>query len=171
MTWSDAARAAALEARRRHKSLHAYDSNPQGRWLKEEMRRAAKELHRKGFPLAGAETFSLVAKLPTKLLVQLPGRNNEHKFIKRDDAKVKSMAEFIKKNGSIKGDSGKFYAPFVQINYRGQAFINEGNHRVRAYAAAGRKDIPVQIQYHAGGELRRGPVSLVTVMKYNRKRK
>jgi len=106
-------------------------------------------------------------KLPTKLLVQLPGQHGEHLAIKKDDAKVASMAEVIRKRGGILGPTGKPYRPFVNVDYKGRASMNEGNHRVRAYFAAGKKSVPVEIAYFAGGEKRKGPASLVTVIKYN----
>jgi hypothetical protein len=172
MAWSDAARAAALEVRRRNKTFK--QDNPGGSWLRGQMWRAARQFRAaqgRGLGLvAGATTATVETRLPAKLLTRLPGIMGEHLKIHPGDAKVASMAEVIRKRGAIKF-KGRVYKPFINVNYRGQAFINEGNHRVRAYAAAGKKSVPVQISYFAGGELRRGPASLVTIAKYNSRRR
>jgi GNAT superfamily N-acetyltransferase len=49
-------------------------------------------------------------------------------------------------------DNGKEYAPFVNVAWNGEAWVNDGNHRIMAAAALGWKDLPVQISYFDGGE-------------------
>ena len=44
------------------------------------------------------------------------------------------------------------YKPFINIDVNGKAWINEGNHRIRAAIEAGLNKIPFQVRYYDGGE-------------------
>jgi hypothetical protein len=48
--------------------------------------------------------------------------------------------------------NGEEYAPFVMVAYNGEAWVNEGNHRIMAAAALGWDELPVELKYFDGGE-------------------
>ena len=47
---------------------------------------------------------------------------------------------------------GEEYAPFVMVAYNGEAWVNEGNHRIMAAYRLGWKKMPIEIKYFDGGE-------------------
>jgi hypothetical protein len=55
--------------------------------------------------------------------------------------------------------NGQEYAPFVMVAYNGEAWVNEGNHRIMAAAALGWDELPVELKYFDGGErVKSGPL-------------
>jgi hypothetical protein len=62
----------------------------------------------------------------------------------------------MKKSNKLPIENGKQYAPFVVVDQEGDAWVNEGNHRIMAAAHLGWKCLPVELKYFTGGEDRRG---------------
>ncbi|OEU68461.1 MAG: hypothetical protein BBJ57_07225 [Desulfobacterales bacterium PC51MH44] len=140
-------------------SERVYIDNPGGEWLKHERERAIK----KGG--GGSRTGNIRSvTVPIDELINLPGRNEEHKHIAPDDTRVLKLAESIKKEGFKS-------TPFLNVEHDGSVNINEGNHRIRAAKLAGLKEIDVEIGYYAGGERVKGLMSLKRLIEFNEKRK
>jgi hypothetical protein len=74
----------------------------------------------------------------------------EQQNVRQDD--LKAIMKIMKDTGKLPLDRGQEYAPFVNVAWNGEAWVNEGNHRIMAAAALGWKDLPVQISYFDGGE-------------------
>ena len=47
---------------------------------------------------------------------------------------------------------GPVNEPFINVAYNGEAWVNEGNHRIMAAAALGWDTLPVELRYFDGGE-------------------
>ena len=43
-------------------------------------------------------------------------------------------------------------APFIMVMHDGQAWVNEGNHRIMVAAKLGWEYIPIELKYYVGGE-------------------
>lgn len=52
---------------------------------------------------------------------------------------------------------GKEHIPFIMVDYSGQPWVNEGNHRIMAAKKLGWKYLPTEVRYFAGGEEHKGP--------------
>ena len=65
-------------------------------------------------------------------------------------------------------DPEKIGMIFIQVDYSGKPWINEGNHRMAACHHLGFKYIPGYIQYHAGGECVEGALNPRTALKNKR---
>ena len=60
---------------------------------------------------------------------------------------------YMEKTGKLPPDPhGNEYAPFVMVAYNGEAWVNEGNHRIMAAYRLGWKKMPIEIKYFDGGE-------------------
>jgi hypothetical protein len=85
---------------------------------------------------------------PAKLL-DLPGKMGEHRVRGQEYsvALVARLVESIRNNG-YDPDS----TPLICIEANGDAFVYEGNHRIRAAAQVGVASIPVDVRYLGGAE-------------------
>jgi hypothetical protein len=116
--------------------------NPGGDWLENEQRRAANR-KAEGSTYMGALTANVRnINLDPVMLVRIPGMMGEHQRIFTEDERVNELAKAMKKEG-YQGSP-----VFINVDYEGDAFINEGNHRVRAALQAGLDTIPVEISYY-----------------------
>ena len=122
--------------------IHEDLGNP--RWLSWEQKLAEDN----GPYPSGADTGDVrISNFPLAELVKLPGRENEHRLanFETDDKTLDLLASF-KAGEPIKSPV------FVTVNYKGQAWISEGNHRVHVGHKFGLKTTPVLIRYFAGGQ-------------------
>jgi hypothetical protein len=54
---------------------------------------------------------------------------------------------------------GQEYVPFIVVAYNGEAWVNEGNHRIMAAARLGWNSLPIELKYYDGGErIKSGPL-------------
>jgi hypothetical protein len=75
----------------------------------------------------------------------------EQQNVRQQD--LEAIIKIMKDTGKLPTmDNGKEYAPFINVAWNGEAWVNDGNHRIMAAAALGWKDLPVQISYFDGGE-------------------
>jgi len=74
----------------------------------------------------------------------------EQQNVRQDN--LKALVKIMKDTGRLPMRQGQEYAPFINVAWNGEAWVNEGNHRIMAAAALGWKDLPVQIRYFDGGE-------------------
>jgi hypothetical protein len=133
--------------------------NPGGDWLKNKQKWAEKladeHRHRGGmaeYMIAGAVTAHMGIKKPMyispKVLLNLPGANQEERHRKPGDVKYDNLAKSVQDNGWKQQ-----HAVMVRVSHKGRAFIMEGNTRVRIAAANGVRDVLVQFEWVNGGEI------------------
>lgn len=128
-------------------------------WLKGEREYAKGRQEKTGRPINGTVTSSFEGRLPVSMIKNLPGENKEHLNKKiLTDYKATPIFESIKQEG-VKEPVTIF------VNYKGDAYISEGNHRTAIANAVGLKDIPVEVRYFAGGELVNGPWNMKNFVK------
>ena len=127
---------------------------PNEDWLQDKIDYAkSKGRNSFGVPYMGATTAYShdPVRVPVEILKRLPGMRGEQKAVRRND--LEAIMKIMKDTGKLPTlDSGKEYAPFINVAYDGSAWVNEGNHRIMAAAALGWEDLPVQISYFDGGE-------------------
>lgn len=113
-----------------------------------------------GVPYMGTVTAypSEEVRVPVDILKQLPGMRGEQKNVRRDD--LRAIMQIMKDTGKLPlKDNGEEYAPFINVAYNGEAWVNEGNHRIMAAASLGWRDLPVELRYFDGGErIKNGPM-------------
>jgi len=91
------------------------------------------------------------------LLKTLPGMRGEQKNVRQDD--LKAIVNIMKKTKKLPIVNGTEYVPFIMVAYNGEAWVNEGNHRIMAASILGWDKMPVEIRYFDGGErIESGPM-------------
>jgi len=127
---------------------------PNDEWLNKQIRKAKEEGRDEfGAPYTGKITayFPDKVKLPVDLLKKLPGMRGEQKNVRRED--LEKIMQIMKNTGKLPlSPFGTEYAPFVQVAWNGEAWVNEGNHRIMAADALGWEYLPVELRYYDGGE-------------------
>ena len=134
---------------------------PNEEWLDDAREYArGKARNRFGVPFMGKTTAYTTSDhpVPVAILKNLPGMRAEQSHVRHDD--LRAITKIMQDTGKLPlTDRGKEYAPFINVAYNGEAWVNEGNHRIMAAAALGWKDLPVQIKYFDGGErIKDGPM-------------
>jgi hypothetical protein len=127
---------------------------PNENWLQDKIDYAqSKGRNRYGVPYMGTTTAytSQNQRVPVDILRRLPGMRGEQQNVRQQD--LEAIIKIMKDTGKLPTmDNGKEYAPFINVAWNGEAWVNDGNHRIMAAAALGWKDLPVQISYFDGGE-------------------
>jgi hypothetical protein len=137
------------------------DHGPSG-WLeKKRLSILAEGLRANGSPKSFGPTttvFDGQVEMPLHRLRHIPGLMDEQRNVRPDS--LEWLLEYMKRTGRLPSisDTGKEYAPFIQIGANGRAFVNEGNHRIMAADKLGWESMPTQVQYHAGGETVASPI-------------
>jgi len=150
-------------------SLSLYTDNPGGDWLKN----ARADCHEAGTTIYGSPkrlgpvtaTFRRNALLPVAVISHFRGARGEHASTRED-----SLAWLKSKMGETQKlpvENGKQYAPFITVDCDGEAWISEGNHRIKAAKELKWKYIPVEVRYFTGGEGISGDLSPEMVKKYD----
>ena len=134
---------------------------PNEEWLDDAREYArGKARNQFGVPFMGKTTAYTTSDhlVPVAILKNLPGMRAEQSHVRHDD--LRAITKIMQDTGKLPlTDRGKEYAPFINVAYNGEAWVNEGNHRIMAAAALGFKDLPVQIKYFDGGErIKDGPM-------------
>jgi hypothetical protein len=86
-------------------------------------------------------------------LASLPGMRNEQMNVRKDD--LKWLMDYMERTGKLppkSSDPNDEYLPFIMVAYNGEAWVNEGNHRIMAAYRLNWPDMPVEIRYFDGGE-------------------
>lgn len=161
--------------RKEQASLTLYTDNPGGRWLAGKLEDpSVKKLNSKGAPERFGEdtaSFSGDTLIPVRVLANLKGASGEHTFVREESFSwLKNFMEENNKLPSLTHSPDRQYVPFIQVNYEGEAWVNEGNHRIKVAKALGWEYLPVRIQYHLGGEdITEGVLSPTKVKAYHAK--
>jgi hypothetical protein len=127
---------------------------PNENWLQDKIDYAqSKGRNRYGVPYMGTTTAytSQNKRIPVDILKRLPGMRGEQQNVRQQD--LEAIIKIMKDTGKLPTmGNGKEYAPFINVAWNGEAWVNDGNHRIMAAAELGFKDLPVQISYFDGGE-------------------
>lgn len=127
---------------------------PNEQWLQDKQEYAqSKKRNAYGVPYMGTTTAYTTKdfRVPVAILKTLPGMRGEQSRVRQDD--LQAIMQIMQDTGQLPlGRDGTEYAPFVNVAYNGEAWVNDGNHRIMAADRLGWKDLPVQISYFDGGE-------------------
>lgn len=125
---------------------------PNERWLQKKIDYAKRKGRTSyGVPYMGTTTAytSQNTRVPVDILRQLLGMRREQQNVRQDN--LKALVKIMKDTGRLPMHQGQ-YPPSINVAWNGEAWVNDGNHRIMAAAALGWKDLPVQIRYFDGGE-------------------
>ena len=127
---------------------------PNEEWLQDKIDYAkSKGRDEWGAPFFGSTT-AYVRPNPQVSVVRLEllkGMRNEQNNVRKTD--LEWLMATMEKTGKLPPDPhGNEYAPFVMVAYNGEAWVNEGNHRIMAAYRLGWKKMPIEIKYFDGGE-------------------
>jgi hypothetical protein len=132
-------------------------------WLQEKIDYAkSKGRNSYGVPYFGSTTAS-VRGTPPKVrvmrLASLPGMRNEQTNVRKND--LKWLMDYMEKTGKLppSHNPDKEYLPYIMVAYNGEAWVNEGNHRIMAAYRLNWQTMPIEIRYFDGGErIQSGPM-------------
>jgi hypothetical protein len=136
---------------------------PTEAWLQDKIDYAkSKGRNSFGVPYMGSTTASVRGTPPrvrVMRLASLPGMRNEQMNVRRDD--LKWLMDYMERTGKLPpGHDGGEYLPYIMVAYNGEAWVNEGNHRIMAAYRLNWPDMPVEIRYFDGGErVESGPMA------------
>jgi hypothetical protein len=106
-------------------------------------------------------SYNAGVAVPTAKLAALRGLNNEQDHVRHDTLAQmddEDMPMEFEDGWPLAGDwdeSGQRfepYAPFIQVDHEGRAWVNEGNHRIMTAANRGEPYVRTNVRYHLGGE-------------------
>lgn len=129
---------------------------PNEDWLQEKIDYAkSKGRNSYGVPYMGSTTASVRGAPPrvrVMRLASLPGMRNEQTNVRKDD--LKWLMDYMDKNKRLPpaNDPNEEYLPYIMVAYNGEAWVNEGNHRIMAAYRLNWPDMPIEIRYFDGGE-------------------
>jgi len=140
---------------------------PNEEWLQGKIAYAKKKgRDRFGVPDFNATTayYRPDVRVPIEILRILPGMRGEQRNVRQQD--IQAIKKILKDTGRLPlNNYGQEYVPFVMVAYNGEAWVNEGNHRIMAAAElydAGDKrfaSLPIELKYFDGGErVKSGPL-------------
>jgi hypothetical protein len=116
-----------------------------------------------GVPYMGSTTAHVRGTPPrvrVQRLASLPGMRDEQRNVRKDD--LAWLMDYMDKNKRLPpmGSSpDQEYLPYIAVAYNGEAWVNEGNHRIMAAYRLNWPDMPVEIRYFDGGErVKDGPM-------------
>lgn len=138
---------------------------PNEDWLQEKIDYAkSKGRNSYGVPYFGSTTAYVQGTPPrarVMRLASLPGMKNEQMNVRKND--LKWLMDYMEKTGKLPpmGNSPDHeYLPYIMVAYNGEAWVNEGNHRIMAAYRLNWQDMPIEIRYFDGGErIKTGPMA------------
>ena len=138
---------------------------PNEEWLQDKIDYAKRKGRNSyGVPYMGSTTASVRGTPPrvrVMRLASLPGMRNEQTNVRRDD--LKWLMDYMEKTGKLPpmgNNPNEEYLPYIMVAYNGEAWVNEGNHRIMAAYRLNWQDMPVEIRYFDGGErIATGPMA------------
>ena len=130
---------------------------PNEEWLQDKIDYAkSKGRNRYGVPFMGSTTASVVGTPPrvrVMRLASLPGQKNEQTNVRKND--LKWLMDYMERTGKLPpmgSNPNEEYLPYIEVAYNGEAWVNEGNHRIMAAYRLNWPDMPIEIRYFDGGE-------------------
>jgi len=123
-------------------------------WLKNKRAYAIeKGRDRWGAPYFGTATGRVKGNVivPVETLKHLKGMRREQENVRKND--LAAIMKIMKDTGRLPlTKSGEEYVPFITVAYNGEAWVNEGNHRIMAADRLGWDSLPIELTYFDGGE-------------------
>jgi len=125
--------------------------------------------------------------IPTNVLKEILGLNLEQQKVR--ESSLNYLTDYMEKNqhlpthyfgsGNVfsgrKGDylplnveGVREYKPFIMVDQYGQPFVNEGNHRIMVANKLGWENLPIELRYFEGGDIRQGLLNPDLVINYNK---
>ena len=96
-------------------------------------------------------------EIPTQLAASIPGMRGEQANVRKHD--LEAIMKIMQDTKQLPMKNGREYYPFINVAYNGEAWVNEGNHRIMAAHELGWPSIKVQVRYYDGGErIKAGPL-------------
>ena len=136
---------------------------PNEDWLQEKIDYAkSKGRNSYGVPYMGSTTAGVVGTPPrvrVMRLASLPGMRNEQMNVRKSD--LKWLMDYMERTGRLPpaNDPNEEYLPYIMVAYNGEAWVNEGNHRIMAAYRLNWQTMPIEINYFDGGErIESGPM-------------
>ena len=135
---------------------------PNEDWLQDKIDYAkSKGRNSYGVPYFGSTTAYVPGTPPrarVMRLASLPGMKNEQLNVRKSD--LKSLMDYMETHKKLPpGRDGEEYLPYIMVAYNGEAWVNEGNHRIMAAYRLNWQDMPIEIRYFDGGErIESGPM-------------
>lgn len=129
---------------------------PNEAWLQDKINYAkSKGRNSYGVPYFGSTTASVRGTPPrvrVMRLASLPGMRNEQTNVRKSD--LNSLMAYMDKNKKLPpgNNPNEEYLPYIMVAYNGEAWVNEGNHRIMAAYRLNWQDMPIEIRYFDGGE-------------------
>jgi len=138
---------------------------PNEDWLQDKIDYAkSKGRNSFGVPYMGSTTAAVRGTPPrvrVMRLASLPGMRNEQMNVRRGD--LKWLMDYMDKTGKLPpmgSNPDAEYLPYIMVAYNGEAWVNEGNHRIMAAYRLNWPDLPIEIRYFDGGErIEDGPMA------------
>ena len=138
---------------------------PNEEWLQDKIDYAKRKGRNSfGVPHMGSTT-AYVKGTPPRVrvmrLASLPGEKNEQMNVRKND--LERLRDYMDRTGKLppmKSDPNEEYLPYIEVAYNGEAWVNEGNHRIMAAYRLNWQDMPIEIRYFDGGErIESGPMA------------
>ena len=138
---------------------------PNEEWLQDKIDYAkSKGRNSYGVPYMGSTT-AYVQGTPPRVrvmrLASLPGMKNEQMNVRKND--LKWLMDYMERTGKLPpmgSNPNEEYLPYIMVAYNGEAWVNEGNHRIMAAYRLNWQDMPIEIRYFDGGErIATGPMA------------
>lgn len=138
------------------KSPKLTKDNPGGNWLEGKKKQTEEAgFDERGMPERfGTVTGSLSAPvlMPIDLAASIPGMQGEQQNVRQDSLDWLKNSMDATGRLPMRQDGKAEYVPFVQVDQNGNAWVNEGNHRIMAAKELGWTHIPVEVRWFNGGE-------------------
>jgi hypothetical protein len=119
-----------------------------------------------GVPHMGKITakFDGAIHVSLDVLRSLPGQRNEQDNVREDD--LKAIKTILQTTGKLPlGEDLQEYLPYIEVAYNGEAWVNEGNHRIMGADELDWTALPVRIRYFDGGQrVESGPLFPVKLL-------
>lgn len=149
-------------------ALQFYDEVPNEEWLQHAIDYVSKQ-PKDGFgrprmiEVTGRFNRPVVGSIGR--LVSIPGARGEQSNVREND--LQAIMKIMRETGKLPlGRDGKEYVPLIGVDYTGQPWVLEGNHRIMAAWNLYTKEhndkwdrMPVEIRYFDGGERADGPLN------------
>ena len=130
---------------------------PNEDWLQDKIDYAkSKGRNSYGVPYFGSTT-AYVRGTPPQVrvmrLASLQGMKSEQLNVRKNDLKwLMDYMETNKKLPPKSSNSDEEYLPYIMVAYNGEAWVNEGNHRIMAAYRLNWQTMPIELRYFDGGE-------------------
>jgi GNAT superfamily N-acetyltransferase len=148
--------------------LQFHDDVPNEEWLQhaiDYVKKQPKDGFGKPSMIEVTGTFNRPVVASISRLVKIPGARGEQSNVREND--LQAIMKIMRETGKLPlGRDGKEYIPLIGVDYTGQPWVLEGNHRIMAAWNLYTKEninkwdrMPVEIRYFDGGErVKDGPI-------------